>query len=81
MGCGAFCSYCGRCGRKVTDTIKWRVCRYCDYKNDFEATVCANCGRELPTYKNTIAPPPPPPPAGASGGLRSTDWDADGPQG
>lgn len=71
MGCGAFCSHCGRCGRKVTDTIKWRVCRYCDFKNSFEATRCANCGMELPTCPSTIPAPPFPPPPGQTGGLRS----------
>lgn len=70
-GCGAFCSYCGRCGRKVTDTVQWHVCRRCGYKNDFEATVCANCGAELPVFHGTLAPPPFPPPAGKPGAMRS----------
>lgn len=75
MGCGAFCSYCGRCGRKVTDTVQWRVCRFCGHENDFEATVCAECGRELPVFRKTIAPPPMPPRAGTPGGLRSLHGD------
>lgn len=71
MGCGAFCSYCGRCGRKSTDVAKFRVCLYCDYKNPRDALICENCGRELVVVKDVTPPPEAPPPPGVAGGTPS----------
>ena len=37
--------------------------RVCDYKNERDATVCANCGTRLDIFKSEVPPPPPPPAA------------------
>lgn len=71
MGCGAFCSYCGRCGRKSTDVAKFRVCRFCDYKNPRDALICENCGHNLVIINDATPPPGVPPPPGITGGMPS----------